>query len=121
MKLLPKAPKDVRASHDDSLGHGMDAVLVLAVFLLVGWGLDQAFDTLPVFMIVMTVLGAVGLFARFYYAYAGRMEQHEAARASAIAQRTAARRAGATDAPHLPPVGPDLGAADAGRRRSREA
>ena len=113
MKLLPKAPKDVRVSNDDALGHGMDAVIVLAVFLLVGWGLDQAFDTLPVFMIVMTVLGAVGLFARFYYAYAGRMEQHEAARAGAIAQRTAARRAGA-------PVGPDLGAADPGRHRSRE-
>ena len=70
MKLLPRPPKNVRVNTDDSLGHGMDAVIMLAIFLGAGFGLDRLFGTMPVFMIVMTVLGAVGLFARFYYAYA---------------------------------------------------
>lgn len=77
MKLLPRSPKDVRVNTEDSLGHGMDAVIMLVLFLGAGYGLDQLFGTLPVFMIVMTVIGAVGLFARFYYKYEQRMNEHD--------------------------------------------
>jgi ATP synthase protein I len=80
MKLLPRPPKNVRVNSGDSLGHGMDAVVMLAIFLGVGYGLDRLFETVPVFMIVMTVVGAVGLFARFYYQYERKMDQHESER-----------------------------------------
>jgi Putative F0F1-ATPase subunit Ca2+/Mg2+ transporter len=75
MKLFPKPPRDVRVSTDDSLGHGMDAVGVLVLFLGAGWGLDRLFGTMPVFMIVMTLLGSVGLFAKFKYSYEQRMSE----------------------------------------------
>ena len=53
MKLLPRPPKNVRVYSDDSLGHGMDAVIMLAIFLGAGFGLDRLFGTTPIFMIVM--------------------------------------------------------------------
>lgn len=89
MKLLPTPPSadDVRANSEESLGHGMDAVIMLAIFLGLGWGLDTIFGTVPVFMIIMTVIGAVGLFARFYYAYGRRMDRHDADRLAKLAGR----------------------------------
>lgn len=82
MKLLPTPPSadDKRANSEDSLGHGMDAVIMLVIFLGLGWGLDIVVGTIPVFMIAMTVLGSVGLFARFYYSYGRRMDRHDADR-----------------------------------------
>lgn len=74
MKLLPVTTTK-RVSTEDSLGHGMDAAITLVVFLLAGYGLDRLFGTMPVFMIVMTVLGAVGLFLKFKYAYEARMDE----------------------------------------------
>ena len=88
MKLLRK---DVRVSTTDSLGHGMDAVIILILFFGAGFGLDRLFDTAPVFMIVMTLLGAVGLFATFKYRYDARMDELES-------QRRGATRPDATDA-----------------------
>lgn len=80
MKLLPKVRTDVRVNTEDSLGHGMDAVIVLVVFLGAGYGLDRLFSTTPLFMIALTVLGAIGLFAKFYYSYERRMDEHDAQR-----------------------------------------
>lgn len=88
MKLLKK---NVRVNTNDSLGHGLDAVIIIALFFLGGFGLDRLFDTTPVFMIVMTLLGAVGLFATFKYRYEARMEELEAQRRGE-APHTAARR-----------------------------
>ncbi|MGA9277289.1 MAG: AtpZ/AtpI family protein [Ilumatobacter sp.] len=69
----------------DSLGHGMDAVIMLVLFLGIGYGLDWLAGTQPIFMIVMTVIGAVGLFARFYYQYAEKMDQHDQDRLAKLA------------------------------------
>lgn len=85
MKLLPTPPTNVRAKTEDSLGHGMDAVVTLMLFLGLGWLLDSIFGTMPVFMIIMVVVGSVGLFARFYYSYGRRMDEHEATRLSKLA------------------------------------
>jgi len=88
MKLLPTPPStDVRANSEESLGHGMDAVIMLAIFLGLGWGLDTVFGTIPVFMISMTVIGSIGLFARFYYSYGRRMDRHDAERVAKLAGR----------------------------------
>jgi len=85
MKLLPRPPKNVRVNTEDSLGHGMDAVIMLAIFLGAGFGLDRLFGTMPVFMIVMTVIGSVGLFARFFYQYEAKMNEHDEQRLAKLA------------------------------------
>ena len=85
MKLLPRPPKNVRVNTEDSLGHGMDAVIMLAIFLGAGFGLDRLFGTTPIFMIVMTVVGSVGLFARIYYQYEAKMDEHDERRSAKLA------------------------------------
>lgn len=87
MKFLPKPPRAVRVNTNDSLGHGMDAVGVLVLFLGIGWLLDRLFETMPVFMIVMTLLGAVGLFAKFKYSYDRRMDELDGERIARLQGR----------------------------------
>ena len=82
MKLLRT---NTRVNSEDSLGHGMDAVIVLVLFVAGCYGLDQLFGTIPVFMIVMTVLGAIGLFAKFKYRYEQRMNELDAERLAKLA------------------------------------
>jgi ATP synthase protein I len=87
MKLLPK---QTRVDTQDSLGLGIEAAIIVALFFGLGYGLDWLFGTRPVFMIVFTVLGAVGLFAKWKYRYDDRMNEHEAARAAKAADRSRA-------------------------------
>jgi ATP synthase protein I len=87
MKLLPK---QTRVDTQDSLGLGIEAAVIVVLFFGVGYGLDWLFGTTPVFMIVFTVLGAVGLFAKWKYRYDDRMSEHEAERAAKTADRSRA-------------------------------
>ncbi len=87
--------KDVRVNTQDSLGHGLDAVLTLGLFVLIGFGIDSLLGTVPVFMIVMTVLASVGLFAKFKYRYDERMDELEAERLAKLGGGAAGRSAGA--------------------------
>lgn len=84
MKLLPK---QTRVDTQDSLGHGMDAVIMLVLFVAAGYGLDRLFDTLPLMMIVMSVLGSVGLFLKFKYRYDERMTELEGERTARSGER----------------------------------
>ena len=61
----------------------MDIALTVALFFGIGFALDRWLGTTPVFMIVMTLLAAVGFFAKFKYQYDARMEQLEAERRAA--------------------------------------
>lgn len=87
MKLLPKQP---RVDTQDSLGLGIEAAVITLLFLGVGYGLDWLFGTTPIFMIVLTVVGAVGLFAKWKYRYDDRMNELEAERAAKNADRSRA-------------------------------
>ena len=89
MKLLPTQPrvKQTPANTEDSVGLGIEAAVIIALFLGVGYVLDRIFSTTPIFMIVMTLLGAIGLFAKLKYRYDDRMEQHEAERRATVAGR----------------------------------
>jgi F0F1-type ATP synthase assembly protein I len=80
MKLLPK---QTRVNTEDSLGLGIEATVIIALFLGVGYVLDRIFGTMPVFMIVFVLLGAIGLFAKLKYRYDDRMNELEAQRRSA--------------------------------------
>lgn len=81
MRILPlKKLQQTRLSPSDPLGHGMDAAILVALFLLIGFGLDRLFGTMPVFMIIMSLIGAIGIFAKFKYNYDAKMDEHEAQR-----------------------------------------
>ena len=96
MKLLPK---QTRVQTDDALGMAMEIAIMMALFIAGGFALDQWLGTLPLFMIVGSVLGAVGLFAKHKYRYDEKMEALEAERRDAIARRTGA-------SPSTPPAEP---------------
>jgi F0F1-type ATP synthase assembly protein I len=79
MKLLPT---QTRVDTQDSLGLGIEVAVIMALFFGLGYLGDRVFGTTPVLMIVMSVLGAVGLFAKFKYRYDERMTELEAQRAN---------------------------------------
>jgi F0F1-type ATP synthase assembly protein I len=83
MKLLNTS---TRVSSDDQVGRGMDAALLMGLFLGLGYLLDRWLGTSPVFMIVLVLLGAIGVFLKLKYRYEATMRGHEEA--------LAARRAG---------------------------
>lgn len=89
MKLLPTQK---RANTEDNLGLGIEVAVILAMFFGIGYGLDRLVGTQPVFMIIMTLLGAVGLFTKFKYGYDARMDEHDAKREADAATRAAQRR-----------------------------
>ena len=81
MKLLPPPPSARRPiTADSSLGQGVDAALVVAVFLGAGFGLDRWLGTTPWFMIGCFLLAAVGLFYTWKSRYSARMDELQAKR-----------------------------------------
>src|SRR3954470_21057259 len=87
MKLLPTKRLTTTQKVDTSepLGLGFDAAVVLMLFFGLGALIDWLLGTRPVFMIIMTLVGAVGVFARFWYRYDANMAEHEARRQRAAA------------------------------------
>jgi F0F1-type ATP synthase assembly protein I len=77
MKLLPK---NNRVNNEDALGIAIEFALITAVFFGVGWLIDNWVGTVPVFMIVFTVLAAVGLFTKSKYRYDAKMDRLDAER-----------------------------------------
>lgn len=78
---------------EDSLGLGIEAAVIMVLFFGVGFGLDRLFGTTPIFMIVASLLGAVGLFAKWKYRYDDRMDELEAQRSAASSKRSGSRAA----------------------------
>ncbi|MGA7756736.1 MAG: AtpZ/AtpI family protein [Ilumatobacteraceae bacterium] len=77
MKLLLK---QTRVNNEDALGVAIEFAMILGVFFAAGWALDAALGTVPLFMIVFTVIAAIGLFAKSKYRYDAKMEALEAER-----------------------------------------
>ena len=75
MKLLPSPPSRSKIVADDTFGNGVDAALVMAVFVGAGYGLDRWLGTAPWFMIALSMLGAVGLFVSWKARYSTRMDE----------------------------------------------
>jgi F0F1-type ATP synthase assembly protein I len=73
VKLIPRKPINA----DDNLGRGMDMALVTLVFLGIGYALDRAFGTKPVFMIGLVVFAVIGQFVKMWYAYDSAMQRLE--------------------------------------------
>jgi F0F1-type ATP synthase assembly protein I len=84
MKLLPK---QTRVETDDALGMAMEIAIIMVIFVAGGFALDRWLGTLPVFMIVGTVLGSVGLFTKHKYRYDQKMDAYDAERRAAVSAR----------------------------------
>jgi F0F1-type ATP synthase assembly protein I len=95
MKLLPKntIPLKKQVNTSEPLGHGFDAAFVVVLFFGLGYLLDRVLSTTPLFMIVFTIVGAVGVFVRFWYRYDARMTEHETVRREKAAQAADRRKA----------------------------
>jgi len=93
MKLFVPPPRANRAEKSladgsaDTLGHGMDLALGVAIFLVLGWLLDRWLGTTPVFTIAMILVAAVGQFVRLKYQYDAQMARLEAERLQARGTR----------------------------------
>jgi F0F1-type ATP synthase assembly protein I len=85
MKLLPT---QTRVATDDALAMAIEIAVILVLFVAGGFALDRWLGTLPLFMIVGTVLGSVGLFTKHKYRYDQKMDAFEAERRTAVAART---------------------------------
>ena len=73
-------PIPKRVEPDDSVVQGMEAAFALVLFLGLGVLIDRWLGTTPAFTIGMMLLGAVGVFLRFKYAYIARMDRLDADR-----------------------------------------
>jgi F0F1-type ATP synthase assembly protein I len=69
-----------RVTPNDSLGQGIDNALAVALLFGIGFGLDRWLGTTPWLMIVLSLLGAIGVFAKMKYRYDAEMAEHEAER-----------------------------------------
>lgn len=79
MKFLPK-PKPVNLA-DSQVSQGMELAVGIAVFFLMGFGLDAWLNTTPLFMIAFTVFAMVGNFVKMYLSYSKAMRHQEEERA----------------------------------------
>jgi len=94
MKLLPRiTPTTKKVDTREPLGHGFDAAIVIMIFFGLGWGIDAIVGTRPLFMILMTLFGAVGVFLRFWYQYDARMSVLEEQRRAKSVPRSTSRTA----------------------------
>jgi F0F1-type ATP synthase assembly protein I len=64
-------------SVDQGLGQGMEMALTVAVFLGLGWLIDLALDTQPLFMIILVVFSVVGQSVKMWFVYDARMKTLE--------------------------------------------
>jgi Putative F0F1-ATPase subunit Ca2+/Mg2+ transporter len=65
---------------DDSLGRAMEAAFTLLAFFGIGYALDRWLGTTPLFMIVFSLLAAIGMFHAWKARYTAQMEELEAQR-----------------------------------------
>lgn len=62
----------------DGLTLAFEIALVPTILGLIGYGIDRLLGTVPIFTIVLAVLGVIGLSTRLFYDYDARMKEHEA-------------------------------------------
>lgn len=62
---------------DSGLGQGMEMALTVSVFLGLGWLIDRALGSSPVFMVILVVFAMIGQSARMWFTYDARMKMLE--------------------------------------------
>lgn len=77
MRLIPKPQTQTPSG---PVVNGAEIAVTLAVFFLIGFGLDTWLEWRPVLTIGFTLFGVVGHFVRTYYAYTAKMTHLESHR-----------------------------------------
>lgn len=61
----------------DGFTRAFELVLAPTVFALIGFAVDRALGTLPVFTVGLAIFALAGVAVKTYYVYAEQMRQHE--------------------------------------------
>jgi F0F1-type ATP synthase assembly protein I len=77
VKLRSKAATQSR-NVDDGLSQALSLVVGPVLFAFVGWILDQAFGTGPLFVVVLGIFGFLGAVTALYFRYNAAIERDEA-------------------------------------------
>ena len=77
-RLLRPAPTAV-SSTANALSRAFDVAATTVVFGLLGWLLDRWLGTSPVFLVIVSLLAAIGQFVRLAYSYTAEMRVQEKA------------------------------------------
>ena len=60
------------------MSRAFDVAVTTVVFGLLGWLIDRWAGTSPVFLVIVSLLAAIGQFVRLAYSYTAEMRAHEA-------------------------------------------
>jgi hypothetical protein len=71
--------RDLYNGFGDGLARAFEYAVTPAIFGFLGYLLDRAIGTVPVFTIILALLCVVGMFLKTWYAYDATMKAHEAA------------------------------------------
>lgn len=72
-----RARQDLNRGFSDALGRGVDLALTPVVFGLVGWLIDRAAGTSPLFTFVVAAIGVAGTAVKIKLGYDKEMAAHE--------------------------------------------
>lgn len=71
-----RTKQDLNRGFSDALGRGVDLALTPVVFGLVGWLIDRALGTSPIFTIIVATVGVVGTAVKIKLGYDKEMAEH---------------------------------------------
>ncbi len=72
-----RAKRELNTGFANALTRAFEFAATTAIFCGLGWLVDRAAGTAPIFMIGLAVLALIGQFVRFWYAYDLEMRGHE--------------------------------------------
>ena len=70
--------RDLYNGFGDGLALAFEFAVTPAIFGVLGYLLDRAIGTVPVFTIIFALLCVVGMFVKVWYSYDASMRAHEA-------------------------------------------
>ena len=72
-----KDKRDLYNGFGDGLAQAFEFAVTPAIFGVLGYILDRAIGTVPVFTIILALLCVVGMFLKTWYVYDAAMKAHE--------------------------------------------
>jgi F0F1-type ATP synthase assembly protein I len=70
--------RDLYNGFGDGLARAFEYAVTPAIFGVIGWLIDRAVGTMPLFTIVLALLCVVGMFLKTWYTYDAMMRAHDA-------------------------------------------
>ena len=92
-----KGRQELYNGFGETFTRGMEMVLTPALIGALGYLLDRVSGLLPVFTIVFTIVGVIGVGVKEYYTYEAAMRAHEANAPWGHTKRAATKPAAVTD------------------------